>query len=274
MDSRYLSIGTVYKFNYPPAGGDIFAKLISINREAGTAYFESLGKTQLIESIEVPIGSRVFYNVTREEIAALSLRELNRLAALKEDPDTPIDIIVQQEQANIVIEAYLESLNTQISFRDLTPEELENLFYKFYKVIGTHGTQICMLVPGGGENRYTNFHFKFPLLTQDVAFWLGYPNPKNVSGVYEITSYDVTFEQLRLSLDKNLTEIKKKEAGGHAKYKGGQEIITDYERANAAIEELMGRFYPRPVGGHRRSSRKQKRHRRKHSKSRRYTRKN
>lgn len=299
----YLSIGTVYRFAHGRAG-DILARLSNLNKDTLIAEFNIMGRSQRInigeDEIEgmdslddlVALDERViqwirplslspapptFFNATPEDLRVLSGREHERLDRLQaklllfdirseEDLIKKQTLITKQEAAKTDVDNYLVSL---------TPPEGPLVQGKYYKVMGEFGTHISL---------YLRKSFYHPLILQDV-FTPRYPRMSYISSyrdfatllIYEVTSYDVSKEQLQFNIAKLFQSIESLKARNNSDSGGIQEKIVILESAVTGIEELLVRFESEGHAGgrrRRRHTRKQKRHRRKHSKSRRYTRKN
>lgn len=303
---QYLSIGTVYKFAHRGAG-DILAKLSNLNKETLIAEFKIMGRSQRInigeDEIEdmdtlddlVALDGRViqwirplslnpppttFFNATPEDLRVLLGREIERLDRLntklsmfdittEEDRIKKATLITKQEAAKTDVESYGVSLTQPIGLL---------VQGKYYKVMGGFGTQISLFY---GKSFY------HPLTLQDV-FPPRYPRVSYISTygdfanllIYEVTSYDVSKEQLRFNLANLLQSVesmkaRKMKARNNSESGGIQEKIVILESAITGIEELLVRFESEGHAGgrRRRSTKKQKRHRRKHSKSRRHPKK-
>lgn len=299
---QYLSIGTVYKFAHRGAG-DILAKLSNLNKETLIAEFKIMGRSQRInigeDEIEdmdtlddlVALDGRViqwirplslnpppttFFNATPEDLRVLLGREIERMDRLntklsmfdittEEDRIKRDTLIAKQEAAIRDVDTYLVSLTQPIG---------PLVQGKYYKVMGGFGTHISLFY---GKSFY------HPLSLQDV-FTPRYPRVSYISTygdfdkllIYEVTSYDVSKEQLRFNLAKLLQSVesmkaRKMKARNNSESGGIQEKIVILESAVTGIEELLVRFESEGHAGgrRRRSTKKQKRR----SKSRRHPKK-
>ena len=269
---EYLSVGTVYKFHYPPIGSSLFGVLENVHKQSDRALFRLLGRSQQVvdaeEDVAPPrrvrqqITGTTFYNVSREDLLPLAQREQLRFDALRENPDTPAEELVRQEQALVEIDRLLVELE-RVPKRRL-------VMGRYYKLVGALGTQICLLWRENSFGQLSFVNNLLPGMGTSVRYEDVY--------IFKVSPYDFPRgDGDQLEAARGYLKIKLGEMGSKAAT-AESEVKAKAERSATEIERYLatGSWYTpeeEEAAGGRRSSRKSRKSRkgRKSRKSRRST---